>query len=783
MSYDTRKKLPGQELVYKVVLRLHACQYAIAATPHSGYDDGSCFGFSATCSTADAYSASAIIPISIVSAPVPTNASEIFLPGLFDVRYQGPQTDTGNTMGQRAQLTFKVEDQDNNDFGIVPYIDRRSSSGTLLGKMLARHPNMEGVVVDFYRGLRDAGTFDEPEWQQHEFFIDDVNLSDDVGYFRCMDALTFADNKKSQVPLSSSGQLVADIAAGAASLTIQNADDYEYGALDDVIYARIDSEVKELQVTGTLSFDVLTEGVRSEIKEHKENATLQLCYHKTNIHIVDVIVDLIQNYTKMPASYIGDYSALIAATPQLVLSEVLFVKPEAVKKRVDKLIKIGRLGFYCDTEAKEIVMYRTAEVDPEIIDISKSVNIVRDSIKTKRREKDQLTQFTHRWGLENITKASDENYAINYTGINTKLLSDKGKNGISVGDEFEDEILTTSSGDVLIGVAYAAGVIDQYRAVPWDMEFKCDASIIGSAAGELQLGKLVSLEVRARQEKDGSIAPSLFEIQAIQGDPVDGYTVKTRLYQSVVIESGDVDFFINTSKENYDLSTEYAPVSAGTYVVYIDYGVVFGATSTANKVFTTGTQASGVKFKIINRGRWLGAGGDAGDGGFSNTNGVPVAGTDGSDGGDVFEMTVDVDIDNSAGQIFAGGGGGAGRETWYYIAGSYTYVSPGSGGGGGQGFKPTAGGDRGSGIDEQGQGQYGNYGSPGGIGGPGLIAARGGYWGEPGENAPIEYSGPIVSTGGYGQYGGAAGRAIITNGNTLNILSGSSSLHIKGTIV
>jgi hypothetical protein len=112
-------------------------------------------------------------------------------------------------------------------------------------------------------------------------------------------------------------------------------------------------------------------------------------------------------------------------------------------------------------------------------------------------------------------------------------------------------------------------------------------------------------------------------------------------------------------------------------------------------------------------------------------------GQDGQPGGDAIALSYDLTIDNTSGNIFAGGGqggGGAGAVTGSQKAG-------GGGGGGGRGYNNAAagvGGGTGGGTD----GSAGSAGSSGGGGGGGAggvtsfasggDGGNGGDWGQPG---------------------------------------------------
>jgi len=226
----------------------------------------------------------------------------------------------------------------------------------------------------------------------------------------------------------------------------------------------------------------------------------------------------------------------------------------------------------------------------------------------------------------------------------------------------------------------------------------------------------------------------------------------------------------------YALASANPTYSAGiTDVVYNNSGTLYSNVTTGASL-RTGTFASGDTVKIVNTGLIIGLGGDGGQGNpvstqYTNhtTSGVGTA------GGRALALQWPVTIDNTGGTIAGGGGGGAGgySASWTVQPGPKNPPSPrsagGSGGGGGAGTNVGLGGAAGAGGTYP--GNAGSDGTPttGGSGGaaninipgplkPRAVGGNGGGRGSAGS--------PKVS-GGFTTVGGAAGQAIISNGNTI----------------
>lgn len=169
--------------------------------------------------------------------------------------------------------------------------------------------------------------------------------------------------------------------------------------------------------------------------------------------------------------------------------------------------------------------------------------------------------------------------------------------------------------------------------------------------------------------------------------------------------------------------------------------------------------AAGSRVKIINNGKVYGQGGIGGQGA-----GPSVVSTAGTAGGDAIYLDCDVDIDNTNGLIFGGGGGGHGGEhdAIYDLA-------AGGGGGGGQGDAGGFGGAGGVGASS------GTSGSESASGAGGAGASYGGRNGQTGAN------GGAWGNQGAGN-GAAGGYAVRLNGYEVHWVAGNNSYQVKGSV-
>lgn len=267
---------------------------------------------------------------------------------------------------------------------------------------------------------------------------------------------------------------------------------------------------------------------------------------------------------------------------------------------------------------------------------------------------------------------------------------------------------------------------------------------------------------------------------------------------------GKTEVFIGSNQTDFNLFTELGSPAYPIWAeVTVDTDVVVSATTTGNAAFDTGAMPAGSRIKLINNGVIHGMGGAGGHGGAKTNTGCDdsAQGTNGSAGGDAIETNQDLIIDNTNGYIFGGGGGGGGGRAeagWCIIISQtlYCFADAAQGGGGGAGGG--AGGCNGSNalIPVSSYCQCETEDGTGGLTGAGGTLS---YWwaGDPPSCLAVDSEYDFAAHGGgYGQAGnngitispctntstgGAAGKAIETNGNSVAWLGGENGTQVKGS--
>lgn len=746
---------------------------------HQGEADGSCWGFPHHCSNSDAYLATSTKVFTFPDTRM--DLSKVTYSGFRSVSRSSGQVKPAESMGSRATLTATIADSVDNDV-YVPYPSKRTSNGTLFGKILARHPNIKGRKIERYSGFNPL-EFDVDNFVSQEFIIDDVQLKKGLLTIKGVDPLQLAEETKSKAPITNNGTTASAITSGTGSFTYTNDVGFKYGQIGDSVFVDIESEIIECTVASEFGLTIVSRGVDgSEEKDHGINATVQECLVYDDVNVVEIIIDLLTRFTSINSRFFDDYAAVIAATSAITLTTKIS-KPEAVKKLVNELIVVGDLTMYFDENEKLIKIKQVAEQDIQPISINEGDHIEIDSASISLDAKSQYTRAGVNWAPYNATKAKEtDDFSIKYLTVDLVAESDRNIGEVNEKDTFNCRWLTNQAGDTAKGTAIAQRAIDRTKLTPKIANVTLDAENVGDTqGGKLELGTIISLATSESQNTDGTTKSELYQIIKIQQrkDSMK-HDVTARLFQDP-IQGINIDFTISENKTDYDLSTEFAPV-AGNYTVLIDLGVTIGATSTSSPAFTTGAQAAGVTFDFIVRGSVLGAGGNGGAGGVLVSPAddyYEQVGEVGFVGGDAFHATVDCTINTGSGEIWAGGGGAAGGTSYTFGDGTFVERKAGNGGSGGQGFIGGQGGTKGNANGYDFGAVNGSSGSVSAAGSVGSIS--GGSFGEKGDDQPQD---DIIVNGELqvvsGRQGGDTGFAIVSNGNNVIITAGDNNLNIKG---
>lgn len=265
-----------------------------AATNATGYE---CYNTKRTCQDEANFDRSTT---TITLSESLNSVYEGAIPCVEEIEFAPTEINPKEGLDYLGKVTIKVKDFRHHDRGLDPYVDTRpyiaTDQGTFWGKLLARNPHYFGRV------LRVKQIVDGSVTQTYTFVLESISPPDRRGLVKIVakDPLFLAGGDKAKAPLASSGILAADISDTDTSLTLDDAANYPAAGT-----VRIGNEVIEYTGKSTDTLTGLTRGQwGTEAADHREDDNVQLCITYVNEPLIDVVNDLITNYTAIDSSFI-----------------------------------------------------------------------------------------------------------------------------------------------------------------------------------------------------------------------------------------------------------------------------------------------------------------------------------------------------------------------------------------------------------------------------------------------------------------------------------------------
>jgi len=687
-------------------------------------------------------------------------------PNLTKVSTNNPKIDPGKTIGFRATATATIQDFISTDAFELPspYDDRRVKGSHFL-KLLARNhvKNRRARVV---RGFNPMN-YDEANTRIENYIIDSISLPNENGQvnIKMVDALILVEDKKAKMPEISKGVLVGDILQADTTLVFSSTVTDEYGTIGATGYIAIEKEIMSYTVDTSTTMTIVRGLIGTTKSDHANDETIQKVIAFDNVNIIDVITQIITDYTNIPSSYIptAEWAALKAGDLSLYNLTNFIYKQIDVKKALNELIELAGLSIYIDVVKGELTIVSIPDFSLPVVEFTEGEHIEQGSVKVIQDYKRQITRQAIFWDKSDSSESDNaKNYRKSFQVVDGIV-----EQGADIGTISEPKPLITnwlinSAEDNQLASSFCQRQVNRFSQIPLVISFDVDQRYIGNVAGGvLWLGSVFSINTSRIVNAGLNNITTIAQCIEIKPASKDGQWTVTGLSYTAATPI-NADLFISENKIDYLLTDDLTTTEAREYTVVINSGVTIGSSSSTTIAFTQGAFFAGATLKLVNLGRIIGTGGDGGVGGEIGSVGglcVEIAGSDGLQGGDAIHFTTDVSLSNGFGVIYAGGGGGNGGSSVCVDGGS---PAGGCGGGGGRGFSRSLG---------------------------GLADAFGA---EDGGNGGLSYAGLGGVDGGSGASNGAngadfglglAGDAINSNGNTVTITSGNNSEQIRGAII
>ena len=768
MTFDSRKRKFSREHIYVIEIDGDYCSLEFGVSPctATGTGDAKCFNTLASCQDPENY-ATSVKTYRFCSMVSPHPVGLDAIPSLQSVSVSPAKIDIAGGLGVRSSVSLSFNDHPSSDIGIDKYVDGRtyiaSERGSYWTKWRARNPFYQGLPVRVLSGyLNDDGSYSEANMQARHYVVETVNVSGGRCSITGKDPLKLADNNRAQAPKASTGTLAAALTNIATTATLEpsGVGDLEYPASG---FVRIGAEVMAFTRSGdTLT---LTRGqYNTAAVAHSADASVQLCL-EYNDQLNDIVYDLLVNYADVDAGFIptAEWQSEIDDF-QSGLLQTLITEPVGVQALLKELGEQAPHSLYWDERTQKIKLtcVKPPPIDADVID--EDGNILADSLRIKDELNMRVNTVFVYFGQIDPTRKLDEvnNYAQTYVRVDTDTIEKYGSNKIKT--IYSRWINNNNKAAALV---LAAKIGRRFGFTPRSITFELDAKDSSVWAGQ-------SVDILHHEITDftGAAEQTTFQIVSVAERDTYSYEAIEYSYADALPEDeggGDpgVDLIVIAgTRENLNIRSIYdglfpAPDATTKVKFVVEDTAIIGSTTNSTAALVTGSWPSGALVTIENRGYIVGKGGD----------GDTYLGSGGEAGGDALELNYPVTL-NNLGIIGGGGGGGGygyessiGEEALAEGAGGAGYVA---------GISGTAfySGSGGSSTQLPGDPDIENGGAAGSA--EGDVNAFGGAGGDLGA-AGTAGSGGTSSSGG-----GAAGDAIVTNGNAITYTAAGD---IRGAVI
>ena len=778
-------------------------KYAVttsAAVDGLGEVSDLCFNTFGTCQDTPNY-AKEVRTYSFVDAEVvrPTELIEAY-PSIVSVNYGATRLQPGGRFSARGVVTVVLQDFAHNDVGTDDYQVERTQDqedrGTFFGKLKERNKFYIGRPMRVREGYLDA-PFSLTNFRTREYIIENITgpTADGKVTIEGKDILGLARDDRAKCPTASTGTVVGALSAGANSITVSTGDGAQYDPTTVDKHIRIDDEII---LVNTRSGDTLTSVTRGQggtiAVAHNSGASIQACKTYEDEPVIDVFQDLLENFANVPSSFIPftDWEEEETASLAGYLMETIISTPTGVTKLIKEICESTLIDLWysdVDQEIKLKLQTPFTEVTETWTDAD---NFVMDSVKVKDLNAMRLSRVLIYYGIRNFAEKLTE--PENYEFINFEIEADKeGAN------KYDDEKIRTifsrwfdSTNSVQVALT-SQRLLGRFGITPAEISFDIDAKDVET----LQTGEVFDVRTRVIQDVNGD--PKITRFQILETKPKrigSQYTYKALAFfqdptpDSLVISSNDTD---------YDIFVELGgPPTAVDVTLTVNAAVEVDATN-GNPAITTVGMHPDSTLHLINNGDIRGYGGSGSAGGsvsgffefepglgcLGNANGND--GASGQSGGDSIYTTIDITIDNTNGNIWAGAGGGGGGGA------DATFSAFGGGGGGGGGLGTdtgNAGGGGSSTVVGHGPGcgvtntagTAGTAGSDSAAGTGGTGGSSAGNGGAGGADWGDDGNAGATGAGQSGGSGGPGGFAVRLNGASIVWEGGNTAARVKGDV-
>lgn len=466
-------------------------------------------------------------------------------------------------LGKRAQASVTFQDHPTSDVKIDPYVTERVGNpferGTFWGRLKARWPYAKGAsmrIIDGYIGQAI------PDMVRRSYLIDSIDGPDGNGRvtIRGVDPLRILDDKTSQAPKQSTGELAVALAHGTGPHTVTVSGDLlaQYPAAGTI---RIGSELmtytSRTLVSSNTQFNVVTRGTDgSTISEHEVESRVQTCIRYTDMNAWEVARNLIQTYAPAAYAYIDNAQWEAEADQWLdgfIVSAVIS-EPTGVNKLLAELCRDAQFFIWWDERTSKILLRAVRPPNETPVAWNDAGNILADSQSVKEKTDERISQIWYYYQPRDLSKKVDDD--ANYRKVRIRIDGD-AESEREYGEPAVTKIFSRWVRTDAIVTAITTRLINRYRDTPFYLTISVDAKDRG-----IWVADVVDVTSRILTNVDG--LPLSMRYQVISAQETSPGSVVKYVLQNYNF-AAKYGFYMVPGAPIYSLATEEQKLSGAWY--------------------------------------------------------------------------------------------------------------------------------------------------------------------------------------------------------------------------
>lgn len=382
-------------------------------------------------------------------------------------------------LGKRAQATVTFQDHPTSDIKLDPYVSERGvnpmTRGSFWTKLQARWPYHKGRKLRIYDGYINQAI---ASMVKREYLIDSIDGPDANGRvtLRAVDPLRILDDKTSQAPIQSRGELSANMTAVQTTATITGAVLADYPATGTL---RIDSELMtytgRTESSGVITFTGLTRGTDgATAATHNSGTRVQTCIRFTDVNAWQVARDLIQAYAPAAYPFIDLTQWSTEATQWLdgfIVSSVIS-EPTGLNTLLAELCRDAQFFIWWD-ERQQKILLRAVRPPSAVPDLwNDDANIIAGTQAVQYKPAERISQVWYYYDPQDLSKSvsTEENYRKVRIRIDAASESEREYDEAAIRKIFSRWVRTDA-----IVTAITSRIINRYRDNPFYLTLQVDA--------------------------------------------------------------------------------------------------------------------------------------------------------------------------------------------------------------------------------------------------------------------------------------------------------------------